>query len=61
MTAEDVGSGDEIGVAIDGTFGNKRGIIVVNVERRPLEFPKVTSEPPPGPDAVKRAKEDNPK
>ena len=61
VTTEDMGGGDEVGVPINGAFGNQRGIITVNVERCPLELTKVNSESPPGLDTVKRAKENNPK
>ena len=61
VAAEDIGGGDKIGVPINGAFSNQRGIILVDVERFPLELPKVTSESLPGLDAVKRAEEDNPK
>lgn len=61
VTVEHLGSGDEIGVTINGAFGNQRRIIVVNVECFPLELTEVIPESLPGLDTVECAKEDNPK
>ena len=61
VTTEDIGGGDEIGGPINGTLGGQYGIILVNFECCPRWLSKVVPESPPGLDAIKRAKEDNPK
>ena len=61
VTTEDIGGGNEIGVSINRALSGQHGIILVDLERCPLELPEVIPESPPGLDAIKCAEEKNPK
>jgi len=61
VTAEDAGGGDEIGATVNGILSVQHGIIFVDLECCPVELSEVTSESPPGIDAIECAEEDNPK
>lgn len=61
VPAEDVGGGNEVGVPVNRTLRSQDGIILVDLERCPLKLPEVIAESSPGPDAIKRAKEDDAK
>ena len=61
VTTKDLGGGDEIRVSVNGAFSGQHGIILVDLERFPLELPEVIAESPPGPDAIECAKEDDAK
>ena len=61
LTTKDLGGGDEISVPVNGALSGQHGIVLVNVERFPLELSEAIAESPPSPDTIECAEEDDAK